>query len=199
MTFKLFWVRGGGSFIVVLHWQWRRARWRHGCHSSWIRVIKMTGNACFSSFHLKECICVFFSPLCSLKWRLAATGELFVCNSVASINSHQFTSVNKQAQSQRNAQENMPRWGVDGSIPAQQHYAFLLLSSSAFILFFHYWAFCSKCVALGTFTPPALIPSPCRTCSVCNHHFFSRCRQTTICVITATNKTSCLHHLIGCS
>lgn len=72
----------------------------------------MTGNACFSSFHLKECICVFFSLLCSLKWRLAATSELFVCYSAASINLHQFTSVNKQAQSQRNAQENMLRWGV---------------------------------------------------------------------------------------
>lgn len=163
----------------------------------------MTGNACFSSFHLKECICVFFSLLCSLKWRLAATSELFVCYSAASINLHQFTSVNKQAQSQRNAQENMLRWGVAHDALSERMKASLLSnithSSFSHLLPLSYWAFCSKCVALGTFTPPALIHSPYRTCSVCNHHFFSRCRQTTICLITATNKASCLHHLMGCS
>lgn len=167
----------------------------------------MSGNACFSSFHLKECICVFFCSLCSLKWRLAATSEPFVCNSAASINSHQFTSVNKEAESQRNAQENMPRWGVAPDALSEWTAASLLSnimhSSFSHLLplsyFFQYWAFCSKCVALGTFTPPALIHLPCRTCSVCNHHFFSRCRQTAICVITATNSASCLHHLMGCS
>lgn len=168
---------GGGSFIVV---KLLAMEENHPPSSS----LKSPGTACLSCFGLRECICVFFSSLRLLRWRLAPTGAPFVPDSAASIESHQFSSVNKRARSQRNAQAKMAGRGVEPGARSEWMGASLLsnITHPAFTLLLPlFYCFVKKRAFCSMFRPGHFT----QLATGSDHHFFFRWRQTTVCVIAA--------------
>lgn len=113
---------------------------------------------------------------------------LGLCVHCCTIISHQFSSVNRLAWSQRYGQQSVPGWGVEpGSLSYARslsvytnvhklkrnvsHFHSVPLPLCPFLL---YLGSCSKCLAFGTFTSPKLNHSPSCTFPA---HFLDLCSQ----------------------